>query len=180
MPNIDTLKPFVVIIEGCDKTGKSSLALKLMEDFGYKNYVHLGSPTKEEQDDPLEFHMKHIRQIKERNVPTVIDRFHLSNLVYGRLLKHKHLNKTQLETIEKELKSLKASIIFTWRDQEKIKESFITDKETLINPSMIKPIEKEYWHNLYYTDIPYITYNFEVDGPMTSKLLTQATKPVYG
>lgn len=170
-------KPHIIIIEGCDKTGKSTLSFTLMEKFGYEKYEHLGRPP--EGISMWDYHQEVLQRVKSHGKPTVIDRFHLSNLVYGQLMEHDQLTLDEVKKIEDELRELNTSIIFCWRDPKKIEDAFFYDKEEMIQPKMIEPIIKEYWYQLYHTDIPYITYNFDVDGPMSKRILANALEPTY-
>lgn len=68
------------IIEGPDGAGKTTYAQALCEQFGYE-YHHEGPP-------PIGVNtFTHYLRLLERSKPTVFDRLHLGELVYGPLLR---------------------------------------------------------------------------------------------
>ena len=84
----------LVIIEGADKTGKTTLAKALAAKLGWK-YEHFSAPGK----DPAFEYADFLLNLKR---PTVCDRFYVGELVYGPLLRGKSLmTRTQILTIER-------------------------------------------------------------------------------
>lgn len=68
----------IVILEGGDKVGKSTLAHVLQLEQGFAHYVHLGIPDK----NPLDFWMENLKDI---HTSIVVDRSHITHRVYRRL-----------------------------------------------------------------------------------------------
>lgn len=69
----------VFIVEGPDCSGKSTLCKKLHEAFGYPVY-HL---TYYSDKEKMEEQFREIYQIIDRGESVIIDRFLLSNMIYG-------------------------------------------------------------------------------------------------
>lgn len=85
----------LIIVEGPDKAGKTTLCREIAERFGY-DYVHFGAPG----PDPAKEYADFLLNLKK---PTVCDRFLYGELVYGPLLRGKSiitpLQKTVLERL---------------------------------------------------------------------------------
>src|ERR1700675_809922 len=93
----------LAVIEGADKTGKTTLAKAIAKQLGYK-YIHFSAPKGPPADEYIDF----LLALKR---PTVCDRFHLGELVYGPLLRGKAgLTPLQLATIERVMR-LKQTIV---------------------------------------------------------------------
>lgn len=75
----------LIIIEGADKTGKTTLAKEISSCLGFK-YHHFGVPG----PDPASDYAKFLINMKE---PTVCDRFFYGEMVYGPLLRGKSVIK---------------------------------------------------------------------------------------
>ncbi len=83
----------LIIIEGADKTGKTTLAKEITERYGYR-YHHFGPPG----PNPAEEYAEFLINLKE---PVVCDRFFYGEMVYGPLLRGKSLMTTrQINMIE--------------------------------------------------------------------------------
>ncbi|KKL13373.1 hypothetical protein LCGC14_2526420, partial [marine sediment metagenome] len=65
----------LVLLEGADGVGKSTLAKELCGEYGY-DYLHFLIPD----EHPVDYWFKELVKIKR---PTVIDRLHLSEDAYG-------------------------------------------------------------------------------------------------
>lgn len=93
----------LIVIEGPDKTGKTTLAKAVAERLGFK-YVHFSAPKGNPADEYIDF----LLNLKE---PTVCDRFHLGEFVYGPIFRGKAgITDLELVTIER-LMRLKQTII---------------------------------------------------------------------
>jgi len=71
----------IIVIEGCDGTGKTTLAREF-EKRGFR-YVHNGKPTPNE--DLFETYTRQLLDHEKQNV--VIDRLHVGEVVYGRIMR---------------------------------------------------------------------------------------------
>lgn len=93
----------LIVIEGPDKTGKTTLAKAIAEQLGYE-YVHFSAPKGSPADEYIDFLLKLKR-------PTVCDRFHLGELVYGPMFRGKAgITPLELVTIERVMR-LKQTIL---------------------------------------------------------------------
>jgi hypothetical protein len=118
-----------IILEGVDCAGKTTLAREL-EKCGYE-YIHNGPPH---SDDMAGCYLAQL--VHASLHPTVFDRFHLGEIVYGPLLRNQSLlSFEQLDTIHKEIEDMGGIIVIClppWRnvidcwsartDQEHIKK----------------------------------------------------------
>ena len=98
-----------IIIEGADKTGKTTLSNAIVERFGCK-YVHFGKPKKHPATEYAEYALS-------TNENLVLDRFYLGELVYGPLLRGKAgIDDVEFVTIERILRKKQAILIQTTTD----------------------------------------------------------------
>ena len=98
-----------IIIEGADKTGKTTLANAIVEKFRCK-YVHFGKPKKHPATEYAEYALA-------INENVVLDRFYLGELVYGPLLRGKAgIDDVEFATIERILRKKQAILIQTTTD----------------------------------------------------------------
>jgi len=98
-----------IIIEGADKTGKTTLANAIVKKFGSK-YVHFGKPTKYPATEYAEYALS-------TNGNVVLDRFYLGELVYGPLLRGKcGITPLEFVTLERILRLKQAIFIQTTTD----------------------------------------------------------------
>jgi hypothetical protein len=95
-----------IIIEGADKTGKTTLSNAIIERFG-SEYVHFGKPKKHPATEYAEYALSNDGNL-------VLDRFYLGELVYGPLLRGKAgIDDVEFATIERILRKKQAILIQT-------------------------------------------------------------------
>jgi len=95
-----------IIIEGADKTGKTTLSNAIIEKFG-SEYVHFGKPKKHPATEYAEYALAN-------NGNLCLDRFYLGELVYGPLLRGKAgIDDIEFATIERILRKKQAILIQT-------------------------------------------------------------------
>jgi hypothetical protein len=98
-----------IIIEGADKTGKTTLANAIVKKFGCK-YVHFGKPKKRAATEYAEY-------LLSTNENQVCDRFHLGELVYGPIFRGgAAIDDVEFATIERLLRLKQAILIQTTTD----------------------------------------------------------------
>lgn len=128
----------IVILDGCDKTGKSSLAMVLAKKLGLQ-YYHAGVSSEE---DLYSKYKALIASIKE---PTVADRFYLSELVYGPVLRgHSRLTAEQFRELNKEVGVRKGVFIHCYADPGVLVKRFEQDGESLTRVVSILDILEGY------------------------------------
>jgi len=95
-----------IIIEGADKTGKTTLSNAIIEKFG-SEYVHFGKPKKHPATEYAEYALANDGNL-------CLDRFYLGELVYGPLLRGKAgINDVEFATLERILRKKQAILIQT-------------------------------------------------------------------
>lgn len=98
-----------IVIEGADKTGKTTLSNAIVEKFGCK-YVHFGKPKKRAATEYAEY-------LLSTNENQVCDRFHLGELVYGPIFRGgAAIDDVEFATIERLLRLKQAILIQTTTD----------------------------------------------------------------
>lgn len=112
----------LIIVEGADKTGKTTLCKVIAKRFGYR-YHHFGPPKKRPADEYIDF----LLSLKQ---PTVCDRFHLGELVYGPMLRGKvGITPLELLTIERMLRLKRAILIHAATDMDVANERLAVSKQ---------------------------------------------------
>lgn len=95
-----------IIIEGADKTGKTTLSNAIIKKFG-SEYVHFGKPKKHPATEYAEYALANDGNL-------VLDRFYLGELVYGPLLRGKAgIDDVEFATLERILRKKQAILIQT-------------------------------------------------------------------
>jgi uracil-DNA glycosylase len=119
-----------VIIEGPDGAGKTTLARRLCDAYGYE-YHHEGPPP----EDALHHYA---RLLTSAPKPTVFDRFHLGELVYGPLLRGQNrLGPGGITLMHRLIRALGINVVLclpTWEtclDNNRRKSEMIKDDATL-------------------------------------------------
>jgi thymidylate kinase len=98
-----------IIIEGADKTGKTTLSNAIRERF-HSEYVHFGKPKKHPATEYAEYALSNDGNL-------VLDRFYLGELVYGPLLRGKcGISPLEFATLERILRLKQAILIQTTTD----------------------------------------------------------------
>lgn len=127
----------LVILEGENKTGKTTLATKLVNDFDFK-YIKCSQP----KGDPYIEYQKILKKIKGN---TVIDRFLYGEQVYGPLYRGKSMiNDKQLRNIEAQMKDKNAIIIYCSDSVKNIAERFDLEGEEFADKKKIGKALKLY------------------------------------
>jgi len=131
----------VIILEGCDKTGKSTLAQYIVEKYGFK-LIKCSQPKKGEAYNEYTGIIEKISKGKENYV---IDRMHLGEEVYGPIYRGRsELTQEQFQDIEKRLNDLNTVLIYCYDREENIARRFIDDGETFTKTENIQDILDKY------------------------------------
>jgi thymidylate kinase len=103
----------LILIEGADGTGKSTLAGRILDAVGGGTYLHASAPVRHplvEYTEPLSR-----EPAWERNI--VCDRWHLGELVYGPRYRGKSgLTPEQFTAVDQFLDELGAVLVVLWDD----------------------------------------------------------------
>ncbi len=126
-----------IVIEGLDKTGKTSLAKYLSERLGCP-ITKFSAPT----GDP---YLEYMRYLVKDAHPAVLDRFYLGELAYGPVKRGKsELTKQERTNIEMMTMALKPFLIYSSTDTKTIKENFVKDGEDFTTEKDVEPLKQHY------------------------------------
>ena len=121
----------IVVLEGPDKCGKSTLAAKLRDEHGF-TIVKCSVPDK----DPYLYFME---KLDEAQGDVVLDRFAYSGMVYGPIYRNKSdLTPGQLRNLELKLMSRNALVIYCYDNVKAIQKRFKTEHETYAKEQDVK------------------------------------------
>lgn len=151
----------LIIIEGPDNTGKTTLAQHLQETF-VLDYLHCSKPK---TNNPYLEYMELADSIKK---PTVIDRAHLGEYVYGNLWRD-GCSITDQQFVDLDIKFMEkfAFVVVIHADAPThiIKERCLREKEELLQLDQIHKCRNLFSEIMRKTQIPVIKYNSYVMLP---------------
>lgn len=100
------MSPDHIVIEGPDGAGKTALARVLCGALGYA-YHHEGVPPM-----TIEPGLHYWNVIHQPDIPTVFDRLHVGEMIYGPILRGRsRITHMQMDAIDRELRTFNCSII---------------------------------------------------------------------
>ncbi len=142
----------LILLEGADGTGKTSLASALCAQYGF-DYLHFGVPDKH----PMDYWFETLVNIKK---PTVIDRLHLSEDAYGPVFRgESQLSDRDRWLIEGWLWARKCALIVcstSWdnmqENQERVKGEYHGDRQ--------KAVVERYQELILETSLPCVIYDY--------------------
>lgn len=147
--------PKIIILEGVDKTGKSTLAKQISESTGYP-MVHLGVPP-----DGLDYQGHLIKLVKQHPDGVVFDRFHWGDYVYNGLAgADRKMDWAQFDELEQLLLNLGAVVIYCHATGSELKRRFTSEKEELISTGVIPILQYRYGQTLHRTKLPVFRHWF--------------------
>ena len=130
----------LIILEGCDRTGKTTFAEKLV-NLGYQ-YFHFSSPKKDE--DVYETYMTFLNSLDPLK-KYVVDRFHLGELVYGPIYRGEcNLSKKQVKNIESLINKFNHKLIHFTNTPEFIIKKFKEIGEAYTKPEHVELIVQNF------------------------------------
>lgn len=114
----------MIIIEGCDKTGKTTLAKELSDETGM-DIAKFNVPKK----NP---HMEYVQFLLHMSEPMIFDRFSVGEFVYPIVFNRTtSMTRRHHRTIELMLRTLGSVVVHTTTSSELVSKKFIEDCESL-------------------------------------------------
>lgn len=166
----------LLLIEGCDKAGKSTIVRELRKTFPrsvqFKNMI---KPEDREQTTIGRIAGIYLgayqfaKQIQERNntFHTIFDRGHITEIVYSHRRGYESTKSIDWLRYERELLSSDTVLIYVSAPPTVIRERFETDKETYIDQAEIEGILERYEDYLRITEIPTLKLS-SLDAPVSN------------
>jgi len=129
----------IIIIEGCDCAGKSTIAELLSKKTGYKIVKGSSFQISELGGDGMYDHMSKL--LDRENI--IIDRFYMSNLVYGTLFDYPLMNYLQFDELADKT-SKNALMVYVTASEEKIKNRMMARGDDMIKSENVRSILEKY------------------------------------
>ena len=156
----------IILLEGIDKSGKSTLANLLSKEFGLP-IQHLSKPK---TDDVFSEYLKMISEIKG---PVIFDRTFLGEYVYATLWRGGcKITQEQFRILEKKILDracaelgLPLFLIYAYAPIEVIKERCIKENEEWLKQEQIETCFKLYSEIMSQTSIDFIKYDSSIEKP---------------
>lgn len=145
-----------IIVDGENKTGKSSLVRKLQEVTGFE-VIKFSQPKKEPYLEYIEF-------LLTRKEPAIIDRFYLGEHVYGPLWRGKDgLEEWQDRMIEMVLAARGSMHVYCETDVEEIKENFVKDGEEEADINQVKDVLEYFNKSIEKSRLEWYRFDYRED-----------------
>lgn len=135
----------IIIIEGPDLAGKSTLAkeINIKGDF---EVVHFDSPS-----ENFDFHESYLKVLDKENV--ILDRYFFSEIVYSKVFGRQcRLSSETIKEIKEKLKNKPHQLIFVNPGVDTLKRRYKMRGDDIISESQIEKIVQEY-ENLFFGGI---------------------------
>ena len=146
------------IVEGCDKSGKTTLSKKLVAQFNAE-YIKFSQPKK----PPYEEYKDFIKSV-DPNKNYVLDRYAYGELVYGPIYRGKSgLTEAQLHYLELLLLPYYPIVVYCRTNVKQVKANFIKDKEEFTRLSDINKIHTAFDRVFSNTVTPVYKYDYIKD-----------------
>jgi len=157
--------PRVIIVEGSDGSGKTTLAGSLSVRLGY-GYVHMSTP--DDPKRPFDYWWRRIYPELRKYPGLVLDRLHWSEKLYGELFRGgSGLSEHDRWVLEGWLLGRGACVIRCQPPLENVLASVSKDPNQLHHSQeMTRAVYAEYTKS-WDTVLPVVTFDYTVDGPST-------------
>lgn len=159
----------IVIIEGENKTGKSTICEYIFENYNTFNYKKFSQP----KGDPYIEYMEALKIVCEEKNNWVFDRFFIGEPVYGQIYRGKSgLSKEQCRNIQLKLMSLNTLVIYCFDTAENIITRFKACAEEFAHEKHVVETLKLFDVQLSNLFLPYKKHQMKTDSDLlrTGKL----------
>lgn len=147
----------VIVCEGENRTGKSTLAKKLVSEHGF-TLVKCSAPKK-----GADVYVEYMKKLKKIKGNVVFDRFAYGELVYGPIYRgYSQLDKKKLRDIELTLMEHDAILIYCFDTVKNIARRFVEDNETFAKVELIPKTLKLFEKVVSKARIPVIRHQIKV------------------
>lgn len=164
----------IFILEGLDKTGKTTLAKKLCKKFSAK-LIKCSQPGK----FPFIEYVKIIEQL-DLNKNYVFDRFYLGERAYGPVYRKNDLKDEEQFYLELLLLKHEPTLIYCWQYPERSRELFVKCGETFTKEADIERLRFLFENAVYKSILSKNYYNFRMknEDELLSQLRSKKKKLV--
>lgn len=150
--HIDNTKLMVVISEGVDCAGKSTINELLQEIIRHTFLIHTSAPPKGSSPEYYNLLLRNsIPFIQSLRQPVIIDRFHVGESVYGRVFRGYELNAGEIEPL---LNGLNVKQVYVTADTGIIMQRLQKRGDWYVEEKDIQPILDEYERELKKSNLP--------------------------
>lgn len=141
-----------IIIEGLDKTGKSTLARHLSEKLGMP--IKKFSAPEGGADPTLEY-----AEFLVTAEPCIVDRCYMSEMAYGPVVRGvSHIDLSRQSLLEELVLRRGGSMVYCDADEEALRDRFEADGETFLKPGQIAAVKANFEEALNDTKLEVIRY----------------------
>lgn len=149
----------IIILDGIDKCGKSTLARKLASKYKAK-LIHISTPK---TDDPFNEYVSLINSL-DPNRSYVFDRLYLGECAYGEIYRKKSgLTAMQQYYLELMLLKFNPTLIYCWLDYNELAWNFHKDKEESTNLIDVPRLDKLFRTAFKRSILPKSTFCYKFD-----------------
>jgi thymidylate kinase len=163
----------LIIIEGMDKCGKSTLGEYLLKNLPKSFMMKNGSKPKDGSEEEM---MKIIKAYNTMldcyfnhctDCNMIFDRFLLSEFVYCYKRGYESYNNKHLQSIKRLLEESKDDVvmIYCWSNIQEIKNNFVKDKEDYVKVEEVENLRKRYDKFIKKFNLKVLTYNYKFTKP---------------
>lgn len=146
----------IIVLEGCDCSGKSTFAQQLAEKLGYEIVKGSSFEISELGQDGMFEHMSKL--LDRENI--IIDRFLYSNLVYGSLFDYPMMTPDQYDSLVEKLDE-KAFLVYMYAHKDKLAYRMSNRGDDMIKVENIENILALYNTEMFGDFRPTLTLNVD-------------------
>ena len=159
----------IIIIEGCDKTGKSSLA-RMLCGMTRAQMIKVSQPQTADAIGEYEAAMLALQRAEGHPSLIVFDRFHLGEFVYGPIFRGAKPNPFRAGRLEDHLADMGAVVVMMEDDHDAIVARFIEHGEAFAQASRVAAILAAYEQVYEWCTLPKMRARWSMD-PLANAML---------